>query len=144
MKEGDKPTEVQVVSEEKMKVKVFFSNNELDPEISCKQVFPVEREVDKTQAVARAALTELLAGIKLEESEAGFFTSLNQNIKIQSLSIENGIAKVDFDKQLEKGVGGSCRVSAIRAQIVATLKQFASVQDVVISIDGRTEDILQP
>lgn len=144
MKEVDKPKEVQVVSDEKMKLKVFFSNNELDPEISCNQVFPVEREVDKTQAVAKAALTELLAGIKPEESEAGFFTSLNQNIKIQSLSIENGIAKVDFNKQLETGIGGSCRVSAIRAQIVATLKQFPSVDEVIISIDGRTEDILQP
>lgn len=127
-----------------MKVKVFFSNNQLDPAISCNQVFPVEREVDKTQAVARAALTELLAGIKPAESEAGFFTSLNPNIKIQSLSIENGIAKVDFDKQLEVNIGGSCRVSAIRAQIVATLKQFSSVDEVIISIDGRTEDILQP
>lgn len=127
-----------------MKVKVFFSNNKLDPEISCNQVFPVEREVSKTPAVAKAALLELLAGIKPEEQKAGFFTSLNPNIKIQSLSIENGVAKVDFDKQLEANIGGSCRVSAIRAQIVATLKQFSSVEEVIISIDGRSEDILQP
>jgi len=45
---------------------------------------------------------------------------------------------------LQYQVGGSCRVSAIRAQIIETLKQFSTVKNVVISINGRTEDILQP
>lgn len=133
----------QVVSE-KMKVKVFFNNNKLDPEISCNRVFPVEREVIKTPAVARAALEELLKGVNELEDKAGYFSSLNSNIKIQSLTIENGVAKVDFDKQLEAQVGGSCKVGAIRAQISETLKQFSSVKNVIISIDGRSEDILQP
>jgi len=35
-------------------------------------------------------------------------------------------------------------VAAIRAQIRETLKQFPTVDEVIISIDGRTEDILQP
>jgi len=45
---------------------------------------------------------------------------------------------------LEEAVGGSCRVTAIRSQIEQTLKQFSTVQSVIISIDNRTEDILQP
>lgn len=65
-------------------------------------------------------------------------------MKIQKLTIENNVARVDFDKQLEYQVGGSCRVAAIRAQITQTLKQFPTVKEVIISIDGRTEDILQP
>jgi spore germination protein GerM len=60
------------------------------------------------------------------------------------LTIEDGVAKVDFNEQLEYEVSGSCRVSAIRAQITETLKQFPTVKEVIISIDGRTEDILQP
>ncbi|MBU3925210.1 GerMN domain-containing protein, partial [Patescibacteria group bacterium] len=56
----------------------------------------------------------------------------------------NGIAKVDFDERLEFQAGGSCRVAAIRAEITETLKQFPTVNNVVISINGRTEDILQP
>jgi hypothetical protein len=35
-------------------------------------------------------------------------------------------------------------VAAISAQIRETLKQFSTVKGVIISIDGRTEDILQP
>ncbi|PIR72221.1 MAG: hypothetical protein COU41_00720 [Candidatus Nealsonbacteria bacterium CG10_big_fil_rev_8_21_14_0_10_36_228] len=129
---------------EMIKVEVYFNNDKLDPEFSCNKVFPVEREIPKTQAVARAALEELLKGSTDTEKEEGFFTSINPGVKIQSLAIEDGIAKVDFDKQLEFQIGGSCRVAAIRAQIRETLKQFPTVDEVIISIDGRTEDILQP
>ncbi len=129
---------------EKIKIKVFFSNNKLDPEVSCNKVFPVEREVTETPAIARAALTELLLGVTPLESEAGFMTSLNRGIKIQSLTIKDGVARVDFNAQLEAGSGGSCRVAAITTQIRETLKQFPSVKDVIISIDGNSEDILQP
>jgi spore germination protein GerM len=54
------------------------------------------------------------------------------------------VAKVDFDERLGFQVGGSCRVSAIRAQITETLMQFSTVKSVVVSINGRTEDVLQP
>lgn len=127
-----------------VKVKVFFNNSEMDPEFSCNKVFSVERQVPETKAVARAALDQLLLGPAQQDKEKGFFTSINSGVKIQNLSIENGVAKVDFDTQLEFQVGGSCRVSAIRLQITETLKQFLSVREVMISINGRTEDILQP
>jgi spore germination protein GerM len=130
---------------ETMTIKLFFNNSKLDAEFSCNKVSPVERKIDKTEAVARKALELLLEGnLTLQEREEGFLTSINPGVKIQSLTIEDGVAKVDFDEQLEFQVGGSCRVSAIRAQITQTLKQFPTVENVIISIDGRTEDILQP
>ncbi len=129
---------------ETMKAEVYFNNNKLDPEFSCNKVFPAEREIKKTQGVARAALEELLKGPTEEEKTEGFFTSINSGVKIQKLSIVEGMATVDFDEQLEFQVGGSCRVSAIRAQITETLKQFPTIENVIISIDDRTEDILQP
>ncbi|MFA5886905.1 MAG: GerMN domain-containing protein [Patescibacteria group bacterium] len=131
-------------SSEKIKIKIFFNNNKLDPAVSCNKVFPVEREIIKTPAIARAALTELLAGPTLGEEKDGFVKIIGSDVKIQSLTIENGVAKVDFNEQLEAGSGGSCRAAAIIAQINATLKQFLSVKTVVISINGRSDDILQP
>jgi spore germination protein GerM len=127
-----------------IEVKVFFLNNRLDPEISCQKVFPVVRRVPETQAVAMAALTELLSGPTGSERAEGYATTINAGVTVQQLVIENGVARVDFDKRLEEYVGGSCRVTAIRAQITATLKQFPTVREVVISIDGRSGDILQP
>ena len=135
---------VRIALSETMKVKIFFNNSRMDPEFSCNKVFPTEREIPKTQAVARAALEELLKGPTEKEKSEDFFTNINPGVKIQSLIIENGTAKVDFDEQLEFQVGGSCRVSAIRAQIVETIKQFPTVENVIISINGRTEDVLQP
>ncbi|OGG91757.1 hypothetical protein A3H03_02060 [Candidatus Kuenenbacteria bacterium RIFCSPLOWO2_12_FULL_42_13] len=126
------------------KIKLFFNNNNLDPEISCDQVFPVEREIIKTEAVARAAMEELLKGSSAAEKSVGYYTNINAGVTIQKLTIADGTAKVDFDKTMEQAVGGSCRVSAIRAQITETLKQFSTVGEAIISVDGRVEDILQP
>ena len=126
-------------------IKVFFGNSKMDPEASCNKVFPVERVIYKTQTVARKSLEELIKGPTDKETGESYFTSLNkEGIIIQSLVVEDGIAKADFNSELEEAVGGSCRVAAIRTQITETLKQFQTVKSVVISIDGRTEDILQP
>jgi len=126
-------------------VTVYFGSKE-DPDqsFSCTNLFPIERVVPKTEGVARAALEELLKGPTVAERDQGYFTNVNIGVKINNLTIENGTARVDFDDQLEYQVGGSCRVAAIRAQITRTLTQFSTVKSVVISINGRTEDILQP
>jgi spore germination protein GerM len=144
--QNEKKFEIPVVisPSQTMVVKAFFSNNNFDPEVSCNKVFAVERPVPKTTTVARAALEQLLAGLSEQEKTQGYFTSINPGVLIQKLTIVDGIAKVDFNQALENAVGGSCRVSAIRAQITETLKQFSTVKDVVISINGRIEDILQP
>ena len=136
------PVKIIETTSETMIIKVYFGKTSADS--TCNVVFPTDRIISKTEAVAKAALEELLNGPTNNEKTRGFFTSINQGVKIQSLTIVDGVAKVDFDEQLEFQVGGSCMVAAIRAQITQTLKQFSSVKSVVISIDGRTEDILQP
>lgn len=138
------PVKIKKSSSETTKVKIYFNNEKMDPEFSCDKVFPIEKEIVKTEAVGRTALRELLLGPTNAEKEQGYFSSINPGVKIQSLIIENGVATIDFDEQLEYQVGGSCRVAAIRAQITETLKQFLTVGKVIISINGRTEDILQP
>lgn len=129
-------------SQEKIMVKAFFINNDLDPDVTCEQVFPVEREIRKTLSVGRAALEELLKGVG--ENEEGYETTINKNIKINSLTIEEGVAYIDFSEELQTDVAGSCLVSLIRKQIEETLKQFDTVDEVVISINGESEEILQP
>jgi hypothetical protein len=132
-----------------MAVKVYFGNeNTMDAfgEGDCSAVESLRRIVPKTDGVARSALEELLKGPTQGEAGQGYFTSLplESGVKLVNLSIENGTATAEFNEALESGVAGSCRVTHIRAQIESTLKQFEAVQNVVISIDGRTDDILQP
>jgi spore germination protein GerM len=128
---------------EEMTIKVYFPKTG-QFETDCRIVNPINRKIPKTTAVAKAAITELLKGPTEQEKEAGFFTSLNPGVKLNSLSIIDGVASVDFSEELDKDIGGSCRVTSISSQISETLKQFPTVQSVKISINGRTEDILQP
>ncbi|EKD23954.1 MAG: hypothetical protein ACD_81C00138G0008 [uncultured bacterium] len=145
LKEHEKSFEVPVNFElSSIKINVFFNNSKLDPAFLCDKVFPSTREIPWTEGIGRAAIEELLKGPMEAEKAADYFTNINPNVRINTLTIENGVAYIDFSEELDKAVGGSCRVTAIRAQITETLKQFPSVKEVVIAINGRTEDILQP
>lgn len=126
------------------RLQIYFSNDEMDPEITCNRVFAVEREVPTTPAIARAAIEQLLAGPSAQDQASGFRTNINPGTAIQSLTIQNGVARIDFNEQLDNPGGGSCRVSAIRAQITETLRQFPTVDEVVISVNGDSESALQP
>jgi len=100
--------------------------------------------VPRTQAVGRAAIEELLKGPTPEEKAQGLDTSIPEGARLRSLKVVDGVAYADFDEALQFQVGGSVRVMVIRRSITLTLLQFPTVQSVVVSIDGRTEDILQP
>jgi len=132
--DDDQIVDEENISQEKIVINVYFNNTNFDDEMFCNKVFPIKREINKTQAVARAALLELFKGPTQKEKEQGYFTNINNGVEIQSLTIKNGIAYVDFNEQLQYQVGGSCRVAAIRAEIAETLKQFPSIAEVVISI----------
>lgn len=126
-------------------IKVFFGNSHVDPQVlDCQRLFAVARQVPVVEEKTRAALEQLLAGPLVEEKAAGYYSSINYGVKINSLTVNNGVARVDFDGQMEQAVGGSCRVAAIRSQITQTLTQFPEIKSVVISVDGRVEDALQP
>ena len=110
----------------------------------CTSVLASPRLIPKTSGVAKGAITELLKGPTLGEIGDGMLTLIPNGTELRSLKIDSGTAYVDFTEKLNSGVTGSCRVGAIRAQIEETLKQFPTVQDVVISVNGKTEGILEP
>lgn len=132
---------VRFSAAETMEVRVYFNRAEV---AECEETVEVPRTIIRTPAPGRSALEHLLAGPTLEESDEGYLTSIPAGVVIQRLVIRDGTAEVDLSEELEAGVAGSCRVRAIRSQIENTLLQFPSVDSVVISIDGRVSDILQP
>lgn len=147
LSQNDKEFRLPVKISPLNKVKVYFNNDKMDPEFSCNKVFAVERTVSQNfqQLIYGAAIKELLKGPTEEEKAQGFFSSINPGISYKEITIgDDNIVRINFDEQLEFQVGGSCRVATIRAEITQTLKQFPTIKDVIISINGRTEDILQP
>ncbi len=128
-----------------MNLLVYFGNTVKDPNAeNCQKVYAVNRKVVKTEAVGRAALLELLKGTTSTEEDNGYLSSIPIGVTINSLKISKGVAHVDFNEKLGEGVGGTCLVDRIRAQITQTLKQFPTVNKVIISINGESETILQP
>lgn len=132
---------VRFADAETMEVSVHFGRQGAT---QCKETVAVPRVITRTKAPARAALEHLLAGPTIEEREQGHFSPIPSGVTIQQLSIVEGTAEVDLSEQLEAGAGGSCRAQAIRSQIETTLLQFSAVDSVVISVDGRVDDVLQP
>ncbi|MDD5606453.1 MAG: GerMN domain-containing protein [Candidatus Pacebacteria bacterium] len=127
-------TEMLNSETETITIKLYFGKYGEDT-----NVFEVEREIEKREDIAKATLEELLKG----PIEQGYFTSIPEGVKVQKISIEEGIARVDFSSELNE-VAGSARVLAIREQIEKTLLQFSTIEQVIISIDDKIEDILQP
>lgn len=108
------------------------------------EFLPVDREVAVGQDYPQRALEALLDGPSVHEAMIGLTTAINQGTRLQSLNIENGVAYADFNQRLQEGIAGSAMVNSIRQQIELTLLQFEEIDQVVISIDGETEEILQP
>ncbi|MCI0478996.1 GerMN domain-containing protein [Candidatus Uhrbacteria bacterium] len=125
-------------SQETETVKVYFGNEKMNPNaMDCSLVYPVERVVPK--GTGAVAIHALLAGPTEAERRAGYYSSVPEGVLLKDASYVDGQWRLDFDQTLQEGVGGSCRVMAIRSQIEATAGAGAR-----ISIDGRIEDILQP
>lgn len=147
-----KPLSEKTVSQEEgtRVVKLFFSNKSKDPKmLQCAKVYPVERALKEEEiaqkGIIRMTLEALLKGPTEEEKNQGFITSLNPETKIRNVKLANKKAEVDFSKELSEGAGGSCLVSAIRAQIEETLKALPEVKEVVLYIEGQNADeVLQP
>lgn len=136
------PVQFGATIEDPISVRIHFSTG---GETDCTRTQAVTRQIPRTQAIARSALQELFKGsTQSEQNLLGLYTAINPGVTIQRISIENGVAYVDFSDELELNVGGSCRVAAIYSQIRNTLLEFSTVNDVVLSVNGRTEDILQP
>ncbi len=102
------------------------------------RLIPVQREVPATVAVARAAMTALLAGPTA--AEAGGSVPLGSEIPpgttLLGVSVGGGTAVVDLSGAFQSG-GGSASMFGRLAQVVYTLTQFPTVTGVTFRLDGR-------
>lgn len=117
---------------------VFFPNPKRGSDIDCGLVFSVPRPMPQTQSPAKLALNFLLAGPMGQEFGQGYETQIPEGVTLKSLTIESGTARADFSAP-PNAVAGSCRSLAVRAQIERTLKQFATVENVVITVNGKAD-----
>jgi germination protein M len=92
------------------------------------KVGPVGRAVPPTQAVATAAIEELLKGPSSEEAGIGLTTSIPDGTTLGTVSIAAGVATVTLSPEPSN--------DAARAQVVYTLTQFPTVGSVRFGAAG--------
>ncbi|MBP9758239.1 GerMN domain-containing protein [Candidatus Dojkabacteria bacterium] len=128
-------------------VKIYLKNSNFDPNTEfCEKSYEVTRNVPITQAVAKAAIEELLTGPSKKETDEGFSSFIPTGTKLLSIKVQGDTITADFSKELDQNIGGSCYVGAIRGQIESTLKQFPNIKNVVLCREGMCQQdlILQP
>lgn len=92
------------------------------------KVWPARRDVEETEAVATAALEELLAGpTAQEQADLGFETAIPEGTELERVEVEDGVATVELSADLP---------DEPLAQVVYTVSQFPTVESV--EIQGRT------
>jgi hypothetical protein len=94
------------------------------------KVWPVAREVDETDAVATAALEELLAGpTDEEEVQFSFSTAIPDGVELESVTVDGGVARVELSEELPEEA---------KAQVVYTASQFPTVDAVDLGGESYT------
>ena len=86
-----------------------------------------------------AALKSLLAGT----TEKGQTNVFPKHVKLRSVKVQDGVATVDFSKELQKNFnGGSTGEEMLVGSIVNTLTDFPEVKKVRIRIEGEDVETL--
>ena len=98
------------------------------------KVSPVRRTIDATPALARAALTSLLAGPTDAETAAGLSSAIAGGTSLRDISLADGTATVDLDATFGDGATPTLRQRV--AQVVATLTRFPTIRRVAFRLDG--------
>ena len=110
-------------------VEVYFLNDDVSVEA-------VTRAVPDTPAVAANTITALLAGPTPAESDEGLSTAIPAETLLLGITIDGGLATIDLSREFESG-GGSASMFGRLAQVVYTLTEFPTVDEVNFRLDGQ-------
>lgn len=131
------PVVITGSSEKKKKdVFIYFSNKRMASRKDCQSVYPVTRELpEQSEGLARGTIFFLLKGLSKKEKEEGYQSRLPKGVRLNSISIDDGVVRLDFNRHLNR-IEKACYAQTVRAQIEQTLAQFQTVNAVSISVDG--------
>jgi len=126
-------TKAGAASQKPQKIKIYFYH-EPGEYIDLSPVMRVMR----TTSPARAAILGLLKGPTASERKQGFDGLASaSDFKIGSLSIRNGTAKINFVVAEDwRGFPGDIAPARFKKAVELTLKQFPTVKEVVVSLNG--------
>ncbi|KAF0209436.1 MAG: GerMN domain-containing protein [Actinomycetota bacterium] len=105
------------------------------------RVMAVERTVPYSQATAKTAMLELLKGPSATELKGlALHSEIPKGTTLKSISVANGIAKVDLSDTFDDG-GGTLSVTMRLAQVVYTLTQYGTINSVEFYMGGKKVNV---
>lgn len=98
----------------------------------------VHRDIPSTPRIALATLRELLDGPSAADLELveEISTAVPTSTLVLGVAIDDGVATVDLSREFESG-GGSLSMLARLAQVVYTVSQWPTVDEVAFELDGQ-------
>jgi germination protein M len=98
----------------------------------------VHREIPTTPGIALATLRELVEGPSSADQQLieGISTAVPDETLVLGVNLVDGLATVDLSREFESG-GGSLSMLSRLAQIIYTVTQFPTVDEVQFALDGR-------
>jgi len=98
----------------------------------------VHREIPTTPGIALATLRELVAGPSSTDEQLidGLWTAVPDETLVLGVDLVDGLATVDLSREFESG-GGSLSMFSRLAQIIYTVTQFPTVDEVQFALDGQ-------
>jgi len=123
---------------DKIIVTLFFNNSNFNPNAQdCSAVFPVKRQLPRTNIPVRAVLDQLFLGPTPDEKIFTYNSIFSENTKdlIKSINVKSGEVYLDFNKEplleaVKAGANTSCGGSQFISSIEKTLLEVQGITTV--------------
>jgi hypothetical protein len=135
---------VETAGGETAQVQIFLvavdDNGKTGKKIGCgDSLVPVTRDITPTTTPLKAALEELLSIKTQTYGESGLYNALYQaDLTVEKATITHGGAEIALNGTY--ALGGTCDTPRFKEQLVETARQFPSVREVSITLNGKTLD----
>ncbi|MEP6901602.1 MAG: GerMN domain-containing protein [Actinomycetota bacterium] len=119
------------------KVKVYFW--EFNKQTKGDELTAFTREVD-AKSPLRPTIEAFVAGPTAEEEAKGFSGLAYGDMKLASVKIKNGTARIDFTREIRADYNpGDLETLRFEDAVTRTAKQFPTVKKVVVCVNGINE-----
>jgi len=118
---------------------IYFTRVDADDTI---QRIRVSRNIPVSDSPMVDSLNALLAGPTAEEKRRGLISLIPANTKIRSATVRGSTAYISFSEEFQFNTSGKEGYAAQLREIIWTVTEFPTVNDVQFLIEGRRVDYL--
>jgi len=119
---------------------IYFSKT---GDVSCGDVYPVERRISEGQEMISGSLFNLFSGPTEEEKEQGYTSIFSNNTLyiLKWVKVTGGTAYLNLKdiRNIIPNASSSCGNEQFESQIINTIGQFVDINKLVIAIEGNPE-----